>query len=67
MTIAEIKASDKVYLSPKEVASVIRIDPAYIRLMAHDSPEKLPFETLVFKSRTKIPRKKFLEYLGEAS
>ena len=66
MTIAEIKASDKVYLSPKEVASVIKIDPAYIRLMAHEAPEKLPFETQVFKTRTKIPRKKFLEYLGEA-
>ena len=67
MTIEELKASDKVYLSPKEVASIIKVDPAYIRLMARESPEKLPFETIVVKSWTKINRKKFLEFLGEAS
>ena len=67
MTIEELKASDKVYLSPKEVASIIKVDPAYIRLMAREAPEKLPFETMVVKSWTKINRKKFLEFLGEAS
>ena len=67
MTIEELKASDKVFLSPKEVASILKVDPAYIRHMAHEAPDKLPFETTVVKSWTKINRKKFLEFLGEAS
>ena len=67
MTIAEIKASEKLFLTPKEVASVLKCDPGYIRYMAHNNPEKLGFEVITIKTRTKINRKKFLEFLGEVS
>lgn len=65
MTLSEIMASDKVMLTPKDVAPVLGCDPYAISLMARDMPEKLGFPIMRSGNRTKIPRKPFLRFLGE--
>ena len=65
MTLAELKASDKVMLSPKDVSGVLSMDAYTISLIARDAPEKLGFPFLRSGNRTKIPRKAFLKWLGE--
>lgn len=65
MTLAEIKASDKVLLTPSDVSKVLGCDPYTISLVARDAPEKLGFPIMRVGTRTKIPRKPFLRFLGE--
>jgi len=65
MTLTEIKMSDALFLTPKDIAPVIGTDPQLIRLMARKDPSKLGFPVTVVSSRTKIPRKPFLKWLGE--
>ena len=65
MTLDEIKASDKLMLTPADIAPVLRADPQDIRLTARLHPERLGFPVIIIKSRTKIPRVPFLRYMGE--
>ncbi len=67
MTLQEIKESDELFLTPLQVARVLKCDPGFIRYAARYTPEKLGFPVMVVGNRTKINRKQFLEYLGEAS
>lgn len=66
MTIEEIRASDKVFLTPKEVAPVLGCNPYAISIVARDCPEKLGFPVIRMGTRTKIPRIPFLRMLGYA-
>ena len=65
MTLSDIKASDKVMLTPRDVAPVLGCDPYTISLTARDMPERLGFPVMRSGNRTKIPRKAFLKWLGE--
>lgn len=65
MTLAEIKASDKVMLVPADIAQVLGCDPYYISLTAKNAPANLGFPVMRSGNRTKIPRKAFLKWLGE--
>ena len=65
MTLEEIKRSDSLFLTPVQIAPILGCDPHLIRLMARSDPSKLGFPVTVIRSRTKIPRKPFLEWLGE--
>lgn len=65
MTLDEIKASDKLMLTPAEVAEVLGCDAQDVRIQARLAPEKLGFPVIIIKSRTKIPRIPFLRYMGE--
>lgn len=67
MTISEIKASDKIFLTPAEIAEVLGTNPQAIRIQARVMPEALGFPVSVIGSRVKIPRKPFLVYMGECS
>lgn len=66
MTLAEIKASDKMWLTPDEIAPVIGAHAQSIRAAARQKPELLGFPVTVVGTRTRIPRKPFLQFLGEA-
>ena len=66
MTLEEVKTSNAMFLTPAQIAPILGCDPSIIRLQAHVRPELLGFPVVVMKSRTKIPRKRFLEWLGEA-
>ena len=65
MTLQEIKDSDALFLTHGQVAKVLGVDPQLIRLQARSNPDLLGFPVAVLKSRTKIPRRRFLEWLGE--
>ena len=65
MTIAEIKSSDRLWLTPAEVAPVLGCDPNKIRQQAEADPSTLGFPVTRVGTRTKIWRKPFLEYIGE--
>ena len=65
MTLEQIKASDALFLTPSDIAPILSVDPQLIRCQARANPALLGFPVTVMKSRTKIPRKPFLAWLGE--
>lgn len=65
MTIREMQASKECFLNPTDVAPILGCDPQSIRLQARKDPASLGFPVVVLGTRTRIPRKAFLEYLGE--
>ena len=65
MTVAEIKASDSMWLTAQDIAPVLECDPNLIRRQAQDDPSKLGFPVVVLCTRVKINRKGFLEFIGE--
>lgn len=52
----------KWYYTPAQVAPLLKWDAHYIRIMAENEPERLPFETVRHKRRTQIPKKPFDEW-----
>lgn len=66
MTVAEIKQSDAVFLMPADIAPILGCDPNWLRRAAHDRPELIGFPVSVIGSRTRIPRKPFLKFIGES-
>ena len=65
MTLEEIKASDAVFLTPAEISPVLGCHTQFIREMARAKPELLGFPVCVIGTRTRIPRKPFLAFIGE--
>ena len=65
MTLDEIRHSEKVLLTPADVAEVLGADPQTIRTAALDNPQTLGFPVSRIGKRTIIPRKPFLAFLGE--
>ena len=63
MTLDEIKASDKLILTPADIAPVLGADPQDIRVAAKQRPDMLGFHVCVLGSRVKIPRRAFLNWL----
>lgn len=64
MTIEQIQNSDKLFLSPVEVAPVLGSDPHTVRCTARQRPELLGFPFTFSGNRMKIPRIPFLRFLG---
>ena len=60
MTLDDIKAIDRDYLVPREVAAVLGCTPYYISLTARDRPQELGFPTFRVGNRTKIPKAAFV-------
>lgn len=65
MTLDEIRHSEKVWLTPADVAEVLGCDAQTLRIEARDHPERLGFRVSRIGKYTKIPRKPFLAFLGE--
>lgn len=66
MTLEEIKASKKVFLSPRDVAPVIGCNPYSINCACRNGKQdKLGFPVLYMNTRVRIPRKEFLKFIGE--
>lgn len=63
MTFAEIKASDKVFLTPGDIAPVLGSDPQTIRVTARTAPERIGFPFTFTGNRMKIPRLPFLIFM----
>ena len=64
MTLNDIKAINREYLLPREVADVLGTDPQAIRTWAHKCPERMGFPVLCIGSRVKIPKQGFLRYMN---
>ena len=63
MTLDDLKAINREWLTPAQVAPVLGADPHYIRIQARQRPDLLGFPVVVVGTRTKIPRKPFLRYM----
>jgi len=63
MTLDEIRASDKVYLIPADVAGVLGCKPFSINVQANTDPAKLGFPVSLIGNQVKIPRKGFLYWI----
>lgn len=66
MTLDEIRRSDKLFLTPGNVAKVLGSDPQTIRLTARQQPDLLGFPFTFSGCHMKIPRIPFLRFLGDA-
>lgn len=65
MTLDEIKQSEAVFLNPADIAPVLGCHTQFIREAARTKPEMLGFPVCVIGTRTRIPRKPFLKFIGE--
>ena len=66
MTLAEIRESEKDYLTPKDVAPILGCNPYAINVQARNDPARLGFPVCLIGSRVKIPKDGFLKwYRGE--
>lgn len=65
MTINEIKQSDKDILTCADVSEVLKCDPYTLHVQAQQRPEMLGFPVICVGNRVKIPRKSFLQFMGE--
>lgn len=63
MTLAEIEAYGKEILTPAQVAPLLSMDQQTFRLRARLRPDMIPFPVIVVKSRVKVPRRPFLNYM----
>lgn len=64
MTLNEIRSSDKILLTPGDIAEVIGSNPQTIRDTALYSPADLGFPVCRVGKYTRIPRIPFLRFLG---
>lgn len=63
MTLDDIKAIDREFLTPAQVAEVLGCDPQGIRVWARQRPEGLGFPVCLVGSRIKIPRRAFVAWM----
>ena len=63
MTLAEIESCGKEVLTVAQIAPLVATDQQTLRLRARSRPDLIPFPVIVIKSRVKIPRRPFLNYM----
>lgn len=63
MTLEEMRASDKVTVTPAEAASVLGCSPQGLRMTAREDPLSLGFPVTVIGTRVFIPRAPFVTFL----
>lgn len=65
MTLEDMIRSEKPFVTPQDVADVLKCSAQIIRIQARDNPEALGFPVIRVGNRTKIPRKAFVQFMGE--
>ena len=63
MTLNDIRGLEKPFLTPTEVAGVLRSDPQTSRVTARTCPERVGFPFTFTGNRMKIPRIPFLNFM----
>lgn len=63
-TLEELKASEKDFFTPHDVAGVLRVNPYTINIVVRDYPGQLGFPAFKIGSRVKIPKIPFLRKMG---
>jgi hypothetical protein len=67
MNIQDIKHSEAAFLTAKDIADIMRVDPQSIRNQAKKNPVALGFPICFVGNQLKIPRIPFLKFIGEES
>ena len=62
-TLREVEAYTEEFLTPKDVARVLRCDAQTIRVQANRCPERLGFPVSIIGTRVKIPKEAFLKFM----
>ncbi len=63
MTLEELRAYDKAFITPVIAAKFLGCSPHWLRLTARDEPEKLNFPVQRVGNRTKIPKEAFIRFM----
>lgn len=63
MTLEDIRAMDCDCITPAAAAQVLKCNPHWIRVAAHQDKSLLGFPVVVIRSRVKIPRLGFIRYM----
>lgn len=63
MTLSEIKALDKEFLTPAEIAPILGCDAQDIRVTARQRPDLIGFNFTFVGTRMKIPRRAFIKWV----
>ena len=63
--IEKIKSQTEPMITPALAAAVIGCNPHLIRVQAAQAPHMLGFPVMRVGNRTKIPKRAFLEFIGE--
>lgn len=63
-TIKDLKAMDKPFFTPDDIAGVLGTTAHAIRCTARQHPELIGFEFTFCGNRMKIPRIPFLRFMG---
>ena len=64
MTRAEIIQSEREFLTPADIAEILESDAQSIRQQAEVDAAALGFPVVRIGTRTKIPRQRFVEFMG---
>lgn len=63
MTLEDVKAMDRGFLIPREVAELMGCDPQWLRVKARQNPEELPFPVWLVGNRVKVPKAAFIAWM----
>lgn len=64
-TLQDIEAVDREFLLISEIAPLLGTNPQTIRCQAQADPTKLGFPVVVIKSRVKVPKRPFIQFMTE--
>jgi len=64
VTLEELQKSTEIFVTPADVAPILKCDPQCIRKQAQTDPSQLGFPVIVQGSRVRIPRIPFLRFIG---
>ncbi len=63
--LKDIESIPREFLLISEIAPLLGADPQSIRCQAQIDPTKLGFPVVVIKSRVKIPKRPFIQFMTE--
>lgn len=63
MTLEDIKNLDREFLTPAQVADILRCDQQDLRVTARQRPDLIGFNFTFVGTRMKIPRRAFIRWV----
>jgi hypothetical protein len=63
MTLDDIKAIDREFLTPAQVADILNCSAHGVRIWARQRPEQLGFPVCIIGTRVRIPKRPFIQFM----
>lgn len=63
MTLDDIKAIDREFLTPAQVAEILNCSAHGVRIWARQRPEQLGFPVCIIGTRVRIPKRPFIQFM----